>query len=369
MPCMDFAEKDAPLRLIPDILKKTGPVLALDIGSGTVDALLALPDQRPENWPKFVLPSPARRIGALIREQTQASRSVWLYGTTMGGGFAEAVREQHAAGLTPAASPTAAASLHDDPVRVTDMGVCLTEQCPPGHVPVCLADYESGFWKALLSACGLPMPALVLAAAQDHGRHADIGNREGRFRLWREMLTASRGDPARWLFNDPPQACTRLRALHDCTGGPVADTAAAAVLGALAVPEIARRSQRQGVTVVNAGNSHTVAFLVYREQVFGVYEQHTGLLNAESLLADLKDFRLGWLPDEAVRQRGGHGCMFLPPLPPEAEGFMPTFVLGPQRNILQGHAQFVAPYGDMMVAGCHGLLFGLSLALQGKRLA
>ena len=61
--------------------------------------------------------------------------------------------------------------------------------------------------------------------------------------------------------------------------------------------------------------------------------------------------------------------MFLPPLTPEAEGFMPTFVLGPQRNILQGHAQFVAPYGDMMVAGCHGLLFGLSLALQGKRLA
>lgn len=364
MPCVELAEKGAPLP-VPDLLAKTGPVLALDIGSGTVDALLALPGQKPENWPKFVLPSPARRVGAGIREQTQSGRSVWLHGTTMGGGFADAVREQHTAGLTPAASPTAAASLHDNPARVADMGVRVTEHCPPGHVPVRLADYEHGFWKALLDMCGLPMPALVLAAAQDHGVHADIGNREGRFRLWRDMLTTSRGDPARWLFNDPPLACTRLRALHECTGGPVADTAAAAVFGALAVPETARRSQRQGITVVNVGNSHVVAFLVYQKQIFGVYEQHTALLDTESLLADLKDFRLGWLPDEVVRQRGGHGCMFLPPLPPEAEGFMPTFALGPQRDMLQGHAQFVAPCGDMMVAGCHGLLFGLSLAMQG----
>lgn len=347
---------------VQNLVEKTGSVLALDIGSGTVDALLALPGQRPENWPKFVLPSPARRIGARIREHTRAGRSVWLHGATMGGGFADAVREQHSAGLTPAASAAASASLHDDPAQVAAMGVRLTEHCPAGHAAVHLADYEASFWKALLDMCGLPAPTLVLAAAQDHGRHADVGNREGRFRLWEQLLLTSHGDPARWLFTAPPAAYTRLHSLHGCTGGPVADTAAAAVLGALAVPEIARRSQRQGVTVVNAGNSHTVAFLVYRERVFGVYEHHTALLNTERLLADLKDFRLGWLPDEVIRQRGGHGCLFLPPLPPEAEGFMPTFTLGPQRDILQGHAQFVAPYGDMMVAGCHGLLFGLSLA-------
>ena len=31
-----------------------GPILALDIGSGTQDALLAVPNTAPENWPRFV---------------------------------------------------------------------------------------------------------------------------------------------------------------------------------------------------------------------------------------------------------------------------------------------------------------------------
>ena len=30
-------------------------------------------------------------------------------------------------------------------------------------------------------------------------------------------------------------------------------------------------------------------------------------------------------------------------------------------EMLLGHAQFIAPHGDMMIAGCHGLLHGLAL--------
>ena len=343
-----------------------GPVLCLDIGSGTQDALLALPDERPENWPKFVLPAPARGIAGQIREHTREKRPVWLYGDTMGGGFAAAVAEQVKAGLSPAASLSASASLHDDPERVAAMGVAIAESCPPGYAPVRLADYDAGFWKALLAMVGLPAPGLVLAAAQDHGRHADVGNREGRFRLWRELLTASQGRPGSLLFTPPPAPYTRLQSLQYATGGPVADTGAAAVLGALAVPEVARRCQRQGVTVVNVGNSHVVAFLVYQERILGIYEQHTGLLDTQALLEDLKEFRFGWLPDELVRQRGGHGCAFLSPLPAEAEGFMPTYIIGPRREMLQGHGQFVAPHGDMMTAGCHGLLLGHALSMREK---
>ena len=55
------------------------------------------------------------------------------------------------------------------------------------------------------------------------------------------------------------------------------------------------------------------------------------------------------------------GCAFLAPLPPEAEGFAPTFAVGPRREMLLGHAQFIAPHGDMMISGCHGLLHGLAL--------
>ncbi|MFR0875987.1 MAG: hypothetical protein ACLSHC_16440 [Bilophila wadsworthia] len=47
----------------------------------------------------------------------------------------------------------------------------------------------------------------------------------------------------------------------------------------------------------------------------------TPMLDTDALLFDLKEFGFGWLPDEQVRAKGGHGCAFLAPLPPEAEGF------------------------------------------------
>ena len=75
------------------LLAAAGPILSLDIGSGTQDVLLALPGERAENWPRFVLPSPALGIADRIRRHTAAGRPVWLYGHNMGGGFAVAVQE------------------------------------------------------------------------------------------------------------------------------------------------------------------------------------------------------------------------------------------------------------------------------------
>lgn len=347
-------------------LETQGPVLALDIGSGTQDVLLALPGAVPENWPRFVLPAPALRVAARVRALTEARRPVWLCGSNMGGGFFPAVRDHLALGLPVAATPEASAALHDDPDRVRALGVVVADARPDGYAPVFLSDYDPGFWSAFLSSAALPLPALVTAAAQDHGVHADVGNREGRFHLWRDLLTRSEGDPARWLYAVPPAACTRLAALSRATGGgPTADTGAAAALGALSTPEVADRSDREGVLVVNVGNSHTLGFLVFRRRILGVYEHHTGLLSTESLLRDLDEFRRGWLPDEQVRAAGGHGCVMLDP-PAEAEGFRPAFILGPRREILSGHGRFIAPHGDMMLAGCHGLLHGLALRADAR---
>lgn len=65
------------------LLAAAGPILSLDIGSGTQDVLLALPGERAENWPRFVLPSPALGIADRIRRHTAAGRPVWLYGHNM----------------------------------------------------------------------------------------------------------------------------------------------------------------------------------------------------------------------------------------------------------------------------------------------
>lgn len=351
--------------LVAACLEATGPVLCLDIGSGTQDALLALPDQQPENWPKFVLPAPARQVATRLRELTAARRPVWLYGQTMGGGFGGAVRAHLEAGLALAATTEAAASLHDDPARVEAMGVRLSAVRPEAadgreYVPLHLADFAPAFWDGWGDWAGLPRPELTLVAAQDHGVHPDLGNREGRFQIWRDLLTRSQGDPSAWLYAAPPSRLTRLNALQRATGGLVADTGTAAVLGALAAPEVRARSHRQGIRVINVGNSHVVAFLVYQERVYGIYEHHTGLHDAASLEHDLREFGFGWLPDEEVRAKGGHGTVYLP-LPEEAEGFAPAYVVGPRRELLRGQGQFIAPHGDMMVAGCHGLLRGFAL--------
>lgn len=353
---------------IQRFLRTAGPVLCLDIGSGTQDVLLARPEVEPENWPRFVLPSPARMVAQRVRTLTQLGQPVWLYGANMGGGFTRALQAHAAAGFAVTLSPEAACAIHDSADRVRAMGFSISKHAPDGAVPVCTCDYSPAYWEGLLRQAGLPLPHMVIAAVQDHGIH-EAGNREGRMRHWRALLEKS-PNPSEWIYKISPAGLTRLVALQKATGGPVADTGTAALLGALCLPQVRERSHREGVTLVNVGNSHCVAALVYQERVLGVYEHHTGMRTQEELLQDLHEFRMGWLPDEQVRATGGHGSAF-GPIPEESAGFTPTFVLGPRREILQGYGQFIAPYGDMMLAGCYGLLEGmaanfLTSQVQGK---
>jgi len=343
------------LDTVQQFLRQTGPVLCLDIGSGTQDALLARPGLECENWPRFVLPSPARLVAKRIRELTQLRRSLWLYGDNMGGGFGRALQEHLAAGLAVWATPAAAAAIHDNMDVVLHMGVQLAECCPADCAPVHLSDYSPDFWAALLRQAGLPLPHLVLAGAQDHGLHPE-GNRLGRMRTWTDLLADS-AEPARWIYATPPAQLTRLVALHHKTGGPVADTGTCALLGALCDPDVLARSCREGITVINAGNGHTVAALVYQGRVRGIYEHHTGMRSPDDFLKDMEQFRLSWLPAEEVQASGGHGTAF-GPYCEDAGGYTPTYILGPRRSFLQGHGVFLAPFGDMMLAGCFGLLWG-----------
>lgn len=334
-------------------------ILCLDIGSGTQDVLLHLPGEQQENCPKFILPSPARVIAGRIAALTKAKRAIWLYGENMGGGFYFALRRHLDQGLPAAAHPEAAFALGDNPDKVRSMGVELSMDCPAGYTPLHLCDFDPGFWRTFLAAAGLDYPDMVLAAAQDHGFHPQESNRVGRFRLWRDFLLQAQGKPEALVFINPPKQLTRLQTLKSCIGaGLVADTGAAAVLGALYEPEVRHRQRREGVCVVNMGNSHVLGFLLFQNQVLGVYEQHSQGRTPRDILADLALFRRGELRHEQVMEQFGHGCLTLD-LPAEAKGFAPTYVLGPRRALLADTgATFLAPGGDMMLAGCFGLLQG-----------
>jgi len=340
--------------------------LCLDIGSGTQDVLYYIPQRELENCPKFILPSPAVMVARRLEELGRRNKSVYLYGYNMGGGFARVLRKHLQAGLKAAVHPEAAYAMSDSPDNVRAMGVEITKNCPPGFAPVYLADFDPGFWQGFLAQAGLEYPEVILASAQDHGFHPGGSNRLGRFEIWRKFLSREHGDLKKLIFDVPPEEMTRLISLKQCMGGGlVCDTGAAALLGALSVPEVEELSQQQGICVVNAGNSHTIAFLVYRGRVMGIYEHHTGMLDGEKLWAQLESFRAGRLTNEEVFEDRGHGCRVLD----EAAGmeFGPVFLLGPRRRLLEGfQAHFLCPGGDMMLAGCFGMLKGAAL-LKGQK--
>jgi uncharacterized protein (DUF1786 family) len=113
--------------------------------------------------------------------------------------------------------------------------------------------------------------------------------------------------------------------------------------------------------VVNVGNSHTIGFLVFKGRIRGIFEHHTGLLSPELLWRDLARFRSGELSNDDVFQAQGHGCTMVG-TPAHAGGYPLIVALGPRRAMLSGFdVQFPAPGGDMMLAGCFGLIKGWKL--------
>ena len=342
---------------IYSFLETTGPVFCLDIGSGTQDGLLALPDERYDNWPRFVLPSPAQHVKKSIETATERGVPIWLYGENMGGGFSPALKKHIETGLPVYATQSAALAVHDNPDRVRAMGITIQEETPKNCQPVYLSDYSQSFWRSFWLSMGLEEPRLTVIAAQDHG-FSLTGNRANQMLMWRDLLVRS-SIPSEWFYNTVPGPLTRLATLKKQSGAYVCDTGTSALLAFFCDSGILNRSYREGVTLVNVGNTHVLAALVFKQRVCGLYEQHTDLLSEEKLLADLTEFRLGWLPTEQVQAESGHGTVY-GNRPPEAGGFEPTYCTGPKRERFPNLGRFVNPCGDMMTAGCFGLINGLA---------
>ena len=171
---------------------------------------------------------------------------------------------------------------------------------------------------------------------------------------------------------------TRLQAVADSAGNlhcplVVMDTAPAAVLGASFDPTVAMHEQ---VIITNIGNFHTLAFRMGAERIEGVFEHHTGeidLRKLESLLMRLAD---GSLQHADVFDDMGHGALMYSQDKFEfGKDAFDVVVTGPRRSMFQTvdvrpvtekpvfdlpssvlRPYFAAPFGDMMIAGCFGLL-------------
>lgn len=219
--------------------------------------------------------------------------------------------------------------------------------------------------RAFLSRNALPEPACTLVCTMNVPA-PDAEDRtlrcEARIRRWKDWIRRTGGDAAQSLFREAGEwECSSLmnearRSFDNVLG---TDGGMAAALAALSLEPLRNRSWNEGVTVLWAGARHVQAFMIYQEKILGLYEQHSDI-SREALLSDLKDLRLNWLPDEQVRAAGGHGCI-CGDLPAEAEGFRPTWILGPNRARLEGCGRLVSVCGEDEFDRCFGLLYGLSL--------
>ncbi|MHC1625757.1 MAG: DUF1786 domain-containing protein [Methanoculleaceae archaeon] len=328
------------------------PILAVDVGRGTQDILYYLPDRPMENCPRMVFPSPTVIRAAEIGRATERGEAIALTGVCMGGGpISRAVRRHLAEGLAVYATPDAAMTLSDNPGRVRAMGVVITREPPDDAVTIRTGDLMLNEISSALQAVGLHLPTRIAVAVQDHGFAPDASNRWYRFQLMRRWLEDAGWDLTSWLQDPPPPELTRMGAVRRiCPGALVVDTGPAAVMGTLCDPHV-RKLAEVGVCLVNAGNGHTIAFTIRESEICGVFEHHTAMLDPGRLQEWLDRLMEGTITFRDVFGDGGHGAAINRPLPGAT-----LIATGPNRRRLLPQAYQAAPFGDMMLTGCFGLL-------------
>jgi uncharacterized protein (DUF1786 family) len=340
-------------------------ILTIDVGTGTQDILLFDSDGPVENGVQLVMPAPTQIVARKVRAATAGGAPVALHGPIMGGGPCHWAVEDHLrAGLAVYATPAAATTFNDDLEWVErEMGVRLLSDdelaaLPGDVVRIATGDVDLPAIAQALAAFGVPTEYDALAVAVfDHGAAPpDVSDRVFRFRYLADRITG--GLLALGFQRESiPSAMTRLQAAAAAApdGMPVVvmDTAPAAILGALEDPLVAAQPD---LLAANVGNFHCLAFHLLEGRIAGCFEHHTGELKPGQLERYLHELGQGTISNEEVYRTSGHGALVLHPTP-GARPFLA--VTGPRRATLRGSAlrpYMAVPHGDMMLAGCYGLL-------------
>ncbi len=336
-------------------------LLAIDVGMGTTDILVYDSETGMENCFRLVVPSATRVVAQQIIRATESGLPIIFSGVTMGGGpCSKALRRHLESGLDFYATPAAALTFNDDLELVSSWGVRLIDEtgsnAPADAVRIQSGDVDLESLLEVLDRLGIYTGFDGAAVAvQDHGFAPGVSNRRCRFALWREALAAGAClDNLAWNADAVPGHYTRMGAaaglLKTLGKVVVMDTGPAALMGVL------RAGEPGPVVAVNVGNGHTLAAVIDGMCISALVEHHTGMLDPESLKSMLERFIAGSLTDEQVFSEGGHGCI-TPPGPVAPAG--PIRVTGPRREMFSRTGlkhEMAAPYGDMMLTGCFGLV-------------
>jgi uncharacterized protein (DUF1786 family) len=319
----------------------------------------------------------------------------------MGGGpSAWAIEETARAGIPVYMTPSAATTLNDELDKVEALGIKIVSEGEAEGLrskveSLELKDFDFKLISKTFRDYGVSLHDLsaIAVAVFDHGNApAGVSDRQFRFDYLDERLRARNSLSAfAYLSNDIPKIMTRLQSVADSAGDlpcplVVMDTAPAAVLGATLDPTLNFHTSnefglptRRELIVCNVGNFHTLAFRLGEKGIEGVFEHHTGeidLVKLEGLIRKLAD---GSLKHQDVFDDMGHGAlMFTEDVFEFGKDDFDVVVTGPRRsmfNVLDMESgsllpkvqeqapalqnlkpYFAVPFGDMMIAGCFGLL-------------
>jgi uncharacterized protein (DUF1786 family) len=349
--------------------------ITVDIGTGTQDIFLYDSNLDIENGFKLVLPSPTMMVHRRLKQALPTRTPILLTGHQMGGGpSAWAIEEMARTGIPVYMTSSAATTLNDELDKVQALGIKIVSEDEAKNLKskvesLELKDFDFALISKTFSDYGVSLNGLtaIAVAVFDHGNApAGVSDRQFRFDYLDERIKAQNSLSAfAYLSNHIPRIMTRLQSLADSANDlpcplVVMDTAPAAVLGANFDPKVAARKEK---IICNIGNFHTLAFRLGEKGIEGVFEHHTGEIDMgklESLIRRLAD---GSLKHEDVFDDMGHGALMYSHEPFEfGKDEFDVVVSGPRRSMFQaaerGHLRpyFATPFGDMMIAGCFGLL-------------
>ncbi len=361
-------------------------ILTVDIGTGTQDIFLYNSSLVMENNFKLVVPSPTMIVHRQIKQATQQGLPILLTGVTMGGGPSTWAAEAHLRASLPVyATPDAARTFNDDLTVVKAMGIVLVSEDEAEALPKTvrrfqLRDFDFASIAAVFQTFGIVLEHLdaVSVGVFDHG-NAPVGVSDRQFRfdyLDQRIRELNQLTAFAYRSDGVPASLTRLQAVVDSArriDSPlvVMDTAPAAVLGATLDPHVAARDH---LIITNVGNFHTLAFRLGPGGIEGMFEHHTGMLDVDKLESLLQALANGTLKHEDVFNDEGHGALMYDPTPLTlGEGDYDVVITGPRRNMMHPHRSgppnhnlrpyFAAPFGDMMITGCFGLLAATAVVL------
>ena len=352
-------------------------ILTVDIGTGTQDIFLYDSNLDLENGFKLILPSPTMMVHRHLKQSLQSRDPILLTGHQMGGGpSAWAIEEYARAGIPVYMTPSTATTLNDELEKVEALGIKIVSEEESNKLQVTrleLKDFDFKLISKTFADYGVSLNDLsaIAVAVFDHGNApAGVSDRQFRFDYLDERIRAKNSLSAfAYRSSDIPPIMTRLQSVADSAGHLpcpliVMDTAPAAVLGADFDPVVTTRKQK---IICNVGNFHTLAFRLGEKGIEGVFEHHTGEIDLPKLEGLIRKLADGSLKHQDVFDDMGHGAlMYSDDVFEFGKDEFDIVVTGPRRSMFNRQSEienrkslrpyYAVPFGDMMIAGCFGLL-------------